>query len=180
MSNKPIFSIQAILSNDLVTLLPLERSHFEELYAAASDKVTWAQHPNPLRYQKEVFQNYFQGAIESQGAFVVVEKSSSKIIGSIRFYDYESNTNSIFIGYTFLQYKYWGGRYNPSIKKLLLDYIFTHVQEVHFHVGANNLRSQKAMERLGAEKGKEIEIAYFGEAAQVNIEYVIKKERWQD
>jgi len=53
------------LQNNLVQLIPLDESHFEELYAVASDPLIWEQHPNPDRYQRTVFSNYFNGAIES-------------------------------------------------------------------------------------------------------------------
>ncbi len=171
----PTFSVQPTLSNTLVTIVPLQQHHFEKLYVAASDKETWAQHPNPLRYQKSHFQKFFTGALESKGAFVVINNATNKIIGSTRFYDYDAENNTIFIGYTFLQFQFWGGKYNPSIKKLLLEYIFQYVNEVHFHVGAKNVRSQTAMERLGAKKVKEAEVAYFGEEKQINFEYVITK-----
>jgi hypothetical protein len=44
------------LSNHLIRLEPLQPMHFNELYAAASDPLIWEQHPNPNRYQKEVFE----------------------------------------------------------------------------------------------------------------------------
>ena len=94
-------NIQTILENDFVQLIPLEESDFEYLYSVASDPEIWEQHPNKDRYQREVFEKFFQGAIESIGAFKIMDKSSNEVAGSTRFYDYNPKENSIFIGYTF-------------------------------------------------------------------------------
>ena len=59
------------LKNELVELIPLQPEHFDELFAVASDPLIWEQHPNPDRYKKEVFENFFKGAIESKGAFLI-------------------------------------------------------------------------------------------------------------
>jgi RimJ/RimL family protein N-acetyltransferase len=173
------FSIQPILENDLIILYPLLESDFEELYAVASDPKVWEQHPNKDRWQREVFQNFFKGAMESMGAFKIVDKASGKIIGCTRYYDYTEEENVILIGYTFYGTDSWGKGINPQVKKLMLDYIFQFVSKVHFHVGSNNLRSQIAISRIGAEKIREEEIAYFGEAPKLNFIYEIRKENWK-
>ena len=67
-------NIQTILENDFVQLIPLEESDFESLYSVASDPEIWEQHPNKDRYKREIFQNFFQGAIESKGAFKIIDK----------------------------------------------------------------------------------------------------------
>nr|MCU0350393.1 GNAT family N-acetyltransferase [Flavobacterium sp.] len=61
------------------------------------------------------------------------------------------------------------------IKKMMLAYAFQFVDQVYFHVGAENIRSQIAMERLGAKKVREIAVAYHGETEKLNFEYVISK-----
>jgi hypothetical protein len=77
------------LSNHLIRLEPLQPMHFNELYAAASDPLIWEQHPNPNRYQKEVFESFFEGALESGGAFIVRDVDTGMALGSSRFYDYK-------------------------------------------------------------------------------------------
>lgn len=168
-------NIQTILENDFVQLIPLEESDFEYLYSVASDPKIWEQHPNKDRYQREVFEKFFQGAIESKGAFKIMDKSSNEVAGSTRFYDYNPDENSIFIGYTFYATKFWGSKLNPQVKKLMLDYIFQFVDKVNFHVGKDNIRSQKAMEKLGAKKVDEVNVAYFGEPEKLNVVFEIDK-----
>jgi Acetyltransferases, including N-acetylases of ribosomal proteins len=168
-------NIQPTLENENVKLIPLKQNDLEELFAVASDPKIWEQHPNKDRYKKEVFENFFQGAMESKGAFKIIDKESNETAGSTRFYDYNADDNSIFIGYTFYGRKFWGSKLNPQVKKLMLDYIFQYVDKVNFHVGKDNIRSQKAMEKLGAKKVDEVNVAYYGEPEKLNIVFEINK-----
>lgn len=172
-------NIQPILENDLVLLRPLQEDDFEDLYQVASDPLIWEQHPNKNRFQREVFQTFFNGALESRGAFLIIDKKSEKVIGSTRFYDLDKSNTSVLIGYTFYSREFWGSQYNPSVKKLMLDYAFQFLNKVYFHVGAQNVRSQKAIERIGAIKVREINVAYHGEPEKLNFEYVIEKQNWK-
>ncbi len=174
------FELQPTLENELVRLVPLKLNDFESLYLAASDPLIWEQHPDRFRYQKKVFEKYFEGAIKSGGAFIIFDKKSGEVIGSSRYYDYDEVKKSIVIGYTFLARKYWGGIYNRAMKILMLDYAFNFVETVIFHIGAENIRSQKAIEKLGAMKVGEIEINYPGEDERLKFIYEIKKSMWAE
>lgn len=145
-------NLQPILSNEEIILIPLVNEDFEALYYIASDKLLWEQHPNNDRYKKEVFEDFFKKAIESKGAFTIYEKTTNKIVGSTRFYDLEQESKSVFIGFTFIDRKFWGSSLNGKVKKLMIDYAFQFVDSVKFHVGETNYRSQKAVEKLGALK----------------------------
>jgi N-acetyltransferase len=171
-------NIQPLLQNDKAALYPLQKSDFDNLYAVAADPKIWEQHPNKDRWKKDVFQTFFDGALQSNGAFRIVDRENNNTIGCTRFYDHNDKEHSIFIGYTFYDRKYWGIGINPSVKKLMLDHIFQFVTEVHFHIGANNIRSQIAIERLGANKIAEQEVAYYGEPVRLNFEYMISKDTW--
>lgn len=167
--------LQPILENQIVKLIPLKEDDFETVYQVASDPLIWEQHPNKDRYKREVFVNFFEGAIRSKGAFLIIEKATGKCIGSTRYYDLDLNNKSVLIGYTFYGRKFWGSTFNPMVKKLMLDYAFQFVDKVFFHIGAQNIRSQKAIERLGATKICEMEVAYHGEPEKLNFEYMIEK-----
>ncbi|WP_333662675.1 GNAT family N-acetyltransferase [Chishuiella changwenlii] len=169
------FSIQTKLENEKTTLYPLQDKDFDVLYAVASDPKIWEQHPNKNRWQKDVFKTFFDGALQSKGAFLIVDKATEKVIGSTRFYDYNEEENSIFIGYTFYGVDSWGKGINRLVKETMLEYIFQFVSKVHFHIGADNIRSQIAISRIGAEKIAEQEVAYFGEPSRLNYVYEIKK-----
>lgn len=62
---------------------------------------------------------------------------------------------------------------------MMLDYLFQSVSKVYFHIGAENIRSQIAIGRIGAEKIAEQEVTYFGEVPKLNYVYVIDKEKWK-
>ncbi|HEY8955024.1 GNAT family N-acetyltransferase [Chitinophaga sp.] len=172
------FSIQPILENEQVILYPLQEEDFEALYAVASDPKIWEQHPNRDRWKKDVFRTFFDGAIQSKGAFKIVDKQTGKIAGSTRMYDYNEAENSILIGYTFYGIQYWGKGINKGVKAMMLDYLFRFVPRVYFHIGAGNIRSQIAIGRIGAEKVGEQEVAYFGEETKLNFVYAVDKEKW--
>lgn len=169
-------NLQPILENDLAILYPLREDDFEALYAVASDPKIWEQHPNKDRWQREIFRTFFEGAVASGGAFRIVEKATGNTVGSTRFYDYDAADDSILIGYTFYAIKCWGTGINRAVKALMLDYIFGLVSTVYFHIGADNLRSQIAIGRVGAVKVDEREVTYFGETSKLNFVYRLRKE----
>ena len=163
------------LKNNLVWLEPLEQRHFEELYLVASDPLIWEQHPNPDRYKLDAFTNYFKGAMESGGAFIIRDTLSGKALGSSRYCAYDAANKEIQIGYTFFARSCWGKSINKEVKTLMLNHAFNYVDKVAFYVGANNIRSQKAMERIGGIKIREEVVAYFGEPDRLNFRYEINK-----
>lgn len=175
-----MIDLQPTLQNENVVLSPLQESDFEALYQAASDPAIWEQHPNKDRWKKDVFATFFEGAMESKGAFSIKENATGNVIGSSRYYDYNKQDNSIFIGYTFYSTSCWGTGINKLVKAIMLDYIFQFVDKVHFHIGANNVRSQIAIGRIGAEKIAEQEVIYYGETKQLNFVYEISRLQWQD
>ncbi|MBK7891115.1 MAG: hypothetical protein IPJ84_09800 [Bdellovibrionales bacterium] len=80
------FDFQPVLDGTLIRLRPRSTDDFEALYRCASDPLIWEQHPEPTRYQEEVFQVFFDGAIQSKGAFAVIERSKNVVIGTSRYY----------------------------------------------------------------------------------------------
>ena len=163
------------LINDLIELVPLENNHFEMLFEVAGDPLIWEQHPNKNRYQKEVFKNFFEGAMQSEGAFLIIDAATKAVVRSSRFYDFDEKDNAVLIGYTFIARKYWGKGFNKSLKNLMLAYAFEFVDKVYFHIGSQNLRSQMAIEKIGAQKMDEKLIEYFGESPKLNYIYLINK-----
>ncbi len=171
---------QPVLQNDIVTAKPLQEPDLEKLYQAASDPLIWEQHPNKNRYQRSAFENYFKGAMESGGAFLVTDTKTQEVIGSSRYSDYDAATDTVSIGYTFFVRSHWGTGHNYALKELMLDHIFQFIKTVTFYIGAVNKRSQISIERFGAIKTGEKEIAYYGEPDKLNYIYTITKEQWNE
>ncbi len=172
------FDLQPTLTNELIKISPLTEDNFDELYAVASDPLIWEQHPNKNRYQLEVFRTFFTGAIESKGAVLVQNSTTNEVIGCSRYYDFDDKSNSITVGYTFLSRGYWGKSYNRALKKLMFDYAFKFVDKVILHIGATNFRSQKSIEKIGAIKIGELDVAYYGEPVKTNFVYEVSKIDW--
>ena len=143
------FELQPHLVGDLLELRPLRPEDWESLFAVASDPRIWEQHPAHDRYQEEVFKEFFREALESGGAFVVIDRKTREIIGSSRYFGFDPGKREIEIGWTFLARSYWGGKYNGELKRLMLDHAFKFVESVVFLVGPTNVRSQKALEKIG-------------------------------
>lgn len=144
------FELQPILTGELVRLRPLQAEDFDELYSVASDPLIWEQHPHNDRYREEVFREFFREAMESGGALIALDARNGRVIGSSRFHGYDEEKSEIEIGWTFLARAYWGGRYNGEMKRLMLNHAFGFVRRVIFIIGAENLRSQRAVEKIGA------------------------------
>jgi len=143
------FVLQPNLEGKLLSLRPLRPEDFHELYAVASDPLIWEQHPNNDRYQEEVFKEFFREALESGGALIAIDAKDGRVIGSSRFHGYDQKESEIEIGWSFLARSHWGGKYNGEMKQLMLRHAFQFVNSVNFIIGARNLRSQKAIEKIG-------------------------------
>jgi N-acetyltransferase len=169
------FDLQPNLEGELIELRPLTPEDFDDLFSVASDPLIWEQHPESDRYNEEVFRAFFRGALESGGALVAIDAKTQQIIGSTRFHGYDPEKSEIEIGWTFLARKYWGGRYNREMKQLMLSHAFKFVENVVFFVGENNIRSQKATEKIGAVESGTAKRVYGNRPASLNIRYVIKK-----
>jgi RimJ/RimL family protein N-acetyltransferase len=144
--------LQPVLENEKVLLRPLTQDDFEDLYKVASDPLVWEQHQCKDRYVLEVFTTLFEESIASKGAMVIIDKTTHKIMGSSRFKVVDEAEGVIEIGWSFLNRAYWGGQFNRSFKKLMVNHALQYYKRVVFYVNSENYRSQKAMEKLGGKK----------------------------
>jgi RimJ/RimL family protein N-acetyltransferase len=144
------FELQPELRGDIIELRPLRATDFDELFAVASDPLIWEQHPNNDRYQEPVFRDFFRIAMESGGAFAAIDPTDGRIIGSSRYHGFNEEKREVEIGWTFLARSYWGGIANGEMKRLMLDHAFQFVDSVIFSIGPTKIRSQKAVQKIGA------------------------------
>ena len=143
------FDYQPVLKGELVELRPLRADDYHDLFAVAADPFIWEQHSVSNRYEEETFQAFFHEALASGGSLVAIDVSSRQIIGSSRFHGHDAERSEVEIGWTFLARSHWGGRYNGEMKQLMLRHAFRFVGCVVFLVGVNNVRSQRAVEKIG-------------------------------
>jgi RimJ/RimL family protein N-acetyltransferase len=144
-----MFDFQPTLKGALVELRALRPDDADDLFAVASDPLIWEQHPVPDRYKPDVFSAFFRESLASRGALTALDCNDGRVIGSSRFHAYDAQVSEVEIGWTFLARSHWGGKYNKEMKQLMLRHAFRFVKRVVFLIGPQNVRSQKAIEKLG-------------------------------
>ncbi len=165
-------NFKAPLENDKIRLSPMLDEHFVVLHAVASEPAMWEQHDDHDRGHIDKFKTFFaMGLANPEGCFSIVDKTLNKIIGSTRYYAYDSDEPSVKIGYTFISTEYWGTSMNSHLKELMLDHAFKFVENVYFDIWEHNYRSQKATEKLGA---KQLQLQKTGRYL-----YLLTKNDWQ-
>jgi N-acetyltransferase len=143
------FDFQPTTRGTLVELRPLRPEDADDLFAVASDPLIWEQHPVRDRYKPDVFRTFFRESLASGGALTALDCNNGKIIGSSRFHAYSAQASEVEIGWTFLARSHWGGAYNKEMKQLMVRHALQFVKRIVFLIGPQNLRSQKAIEKLG-------------------------------
>jgi RimJ/RimL family protein N-acetyltransferase len=143
------FELQPHLTGELVEIRPLREDDFDELFAAAADPLVWEQHPDSDRYKPEVFRAFFRDAMASGGAVLVRDRTTGRVVGSSRYFGHDPEAREIEIGWTFLARSHWGGTFNHDLKRIMLRHAFRFVDSVIFVIGPNNVRSRRAVERIG-------------------------------
>jgi len=147
----PGMDLQPHLQGPLIEVRPLHTDDFQALYIVASDPLIWEQHPAKNRHEPQEFQLFFDDAIESGGALTVTNVDSDEIIGTTRYHGYDYENSVIEIGWTFLARSCWGGTYNRELKELTVVHALQYVRTVEFLIGKDNIRSQRSVEKIGAE-----------------------------
>lgn len=144
-----------ILSGKHVNLIPLEEEHFNELHNAASDKRIWEFYTGDWSV-RNTFNKVYIGALKAREKgtvypFVIVQKSSGKIIGSTRLMDIETYDKRLEIGGTWMKPEYWATAINPDCKLALLTFCFETLKakRVQLKTQHDNIRSRKAIEKIG-------------------------------
>jgi len=169
-----VLPVSPSILGESLELRPLEARDFESLYRAASDPLIWVQHPSPTRYQEPVFREWFNEAITSQSALIVIDRDSNNVVGCSRYYEFSEEKREVAIGYTFLSREKWGGGANGELKRLMLNHAFQWVDSVWFHIAGQNIRSQRAMEKIGGKLSHK-SIKPLTEGQQENFHYKIER-----
>ncbi len=143
--------MQPTLSDDRLLMRPMAADDWDALYAVASDPEIWALHPAHDRWQEPVFRTYFDEGLASNGALVAIDRATGHLIGSSRYDIRVAGPGEVEIGWTYLARSHWGGSWNGSMKRLMLAEAFRcGYHTAIFLVGETNVRSRRAMEKVGA------------------------------
>ena len=143
------------LSSNSITLKPLMLSHATDLMEACQDGELWNINETSVPEPDKVI-GYINTAdsMSDRQAFVVIDESNGKAIGTTSFHDILPTSKRLEIGYTWYAKSYWRTHVNTTCKLMLLTYIFETLkyQTVGWRTDIDNHRSQQAIERLGAKK----------------------------
>lgn len=145
-----------ILEGEKVKLIPLEKEHFPELLEIAKDEKIWEHMPIDWLGKKDLNEILLEAIsfrdVGQQYPFVVIDKATNKVIGSTRFLKINQDFKNLEIGWTWYNPAYWGNGCNKECKFLLLQYCFEILDTISVYLSTRdtNIRSQKAMESVGA------------------------------
>ncbi len=143
--------LQPTLRGGVVALRPLAAADWVALFAVASDPLIWAIHPAHDRWQAPVFRRFFDEALASGGGLVATDAASGAVIGFSRYDRARVEPGEVEIGWTFLARGHWGGTANADMKRLMVGHALQFFNRAVFLVGETNLRSRRAMEKIGGQ-----------------------------
>ena len=149
------------LSGKHVYLELLSPGHREIIRPLARDERIWEYNKMLLvdDYFDRMYDDYFDTALDKeamggQQSFVIRNKKDQSVIGMTRLYEFNQKDKSATIGYTWYIPSVWGKVHNKECKLLLLQLIFEQLKfmRAELRVAHQNLRSQKAVEKIGGVK----------------------------
>ena len=147
------------LSGNSVRLEPLSEDHIPALTIAGKDKSIWEYmlYGEPITVnsmRKWVQEILIKRDLGTDLPFAVFHLTSGKVVGATRYLDMQPEHKSLEIGGTWFAIDYQRTNVNTECKYLLLKYAFETLGCVRIQLKTDlrNIRSQAAIERLGAIK----------------------------
>lgn len=153
-------NISAItLEGNFVRLEPPAEKYIDDLVEAAKPNEIWEYIATAPGQSREEMQAWMNEAIEEtrNGTriwFIIIRKSDGRAIGATSFMDIHPKDRGLEIGGTWITTSAWRTPINTECKYLLLKHAFETLGclRVQLKTDLRNVRSQKAIERLGAVK----------------------------
>ncbi len=136
----------------------------------------WEVHPAWDRYKEPVFRTYFDANLASGGSLTTLERATGAVIGASRYWEYDPETNAVEIGATYLARAHWGSGVNREVKRLMIGHALSSVEAVNFRVGASNIRSRRALEKIGARLTGRTDISMMAGVPTEHVIYEITRE----
>ncbi|GAB2814465.1 GNAT family N-acetyltransferase [Ferruginibacter profundus] len=156
MNYDNFFDSPIILEDALVRLEPLEEKHYNLLLPVAMNKMLWEFTGAKVNSEAD-FKRYFDTALlekknKKSYPFAYFNKQTGQYVGCTRYGNIDFANKRIEIGWTWLDPGLHGSGFNKHCKFLLLSYGFEqlHLNRIELKTSHLNLRSQKAMRKIGA------------------------------
>jgi RimJ/RimL family protein N-acetyltransferase len=166
---------QPVLIGERLVLRPLEEADRAALYAVAADPLVWQQHPIGDRWQREVFDAFFDESLAAGGGLIASLRDGGAVAGSSQFRPTAFDTEAVEIGWTFLARAHWGTGLNHEMKRLMLEHALESVPRVLFRIGEHNTRSRKAIEAVGGALTNLVEDGHYRGQAVRHVVYMIDR-----
>jgi N-acetyltransferase len=149
------------LAGRVVRLVPMQVEHLDALCAVGLDPQLWDA--TTIRVlTREAMEAYLRAALDARERgtawpFVIEEQATGRVIGSTRFHSIDVAHRHLEIGFTWLGMPWQRTAANTEAKYLMLCHAFDALNyiRVEFRADAENERSRRALERIGArEEGR--------------------------
>ncbi len=144
------------LENEIVKLTLLNLSNYKHLLEIACQKDLLYYSPSDISYP-ESLKTYVETAVvgyyqKTSIPYIIFDKSKNAYAGSTRFGLINWNNKVLHIGWTWIGREFQGTSLNKNMKFLMLQYAFETLEfeKVEFRIDERNIRSRKAVEKLGA------------------------------
>lgn len=145
------------LTGRIVRLAPLQLEHLIDLAEAGKDEKIWAYMRYGIVDTSEKMRAMIDSLLSFQQKgtdlpFAVIHLVSGKAIGMTRYLNIEPANRALEIGGTWYQPEFQHTGVNSECKYLLLQHAFEDLDclRVQFKADQRNLRSQQAIQRIGA------------------------------
>ncbi|MEK3887723.1 GNAT family N-acetyltransferase [Bacillus sp. FSL K6-3431] len=150
------YNNQIVLENRLVKLIPFEEKYKKQLKNIIYDEEVYytIECKNDAELDTYIDESINQRMLGFSYPFLVIDKRTNEIAGSTRFGHIQFNNKRLEIGWTWYGKPYRGTGLNKACKFELLKYAFEimNFKRVQFSADIRNIRSQKAIQKLGATK----------------------------
>lgn len=177
-----------IIENERATLLPFDHQRLKELHKIALDPIIW-KYMGMQILDRDEFDSYISSTMAEMSSklsipFLIVDKRHDKVAGSTRFGHINKPNKRCEIGWTWLGKDFQGKGLNKAVKHLMLQYGFEELgfNRIQFSADIDNLKSQRAIEKLGATKEGVFRNNYINEngESRTDVCYSIIKEEWKN
>jgi N-acetyltransferase len=142
------------LTGKHVRLEPLCPEHLDGLCAIGLDRALWEVVIERVETREQMAGYIARAQTPASLAFAVVHMASGRIAGSTRYMNYEPAHKRVEIGSTWYGAEFQRTAVNTESKLLLLTHAFEALcmNRVELKTDLRNLRSQTAIERIGARR----------------------------
>ena len=144
-----------VLEGEDIRLEPLDETNFAAVRDCGNDPALWefTFQPNPFTTNASAHE-FLRDTLDSPDvqAFAIIDKRTSAVAGSTRFFEIDASNHKLEIGWTFHGRRFWRTHVNTQAKLLLLRYAFEDwgAVRVQLKADSSNIRSRNAILRIGA------------------------------